>query len=790
LFYLLHLRVKYSDMTKNILIALALFLSLGNVFSQNQATSSTGPKLSGTQMPSQQWEEWFNKEVKKFKEQNLAGKTQFGHYTVPVIFHIIHNGIAAGTPPNIPASRVDAQLAIMNQVFGGNGANPTSITHYSAWATNPNIEFCLALNNPTNIPLAEPGINRVDLGALLGINTATIATNNDLLALIEYTVKPAIIWDPTKYLNIFVSETSTSVTVLGSATFPAGTALVGLTPAIGTGTNDGVWVSTKVVGTASATPGPYEPNYDKGKTLCREIGHWLGVRNIWGDANCGTDYCFDTPPHSSPNYDCPAGYPHKQNSCGNQLSPMGEMSMNIMDYTYDDCRYMFTSEQVIRMQSAMSQCPFRALLGTHALCTATIPCGSPAIAIAQFSFAAPPCFGTAFTPVNFSTGCPAPTFSWVLTPNTATVTNGYFAPMPSFNLSSQGSYTLELTATNSVGTTYQTYTFSTANCPKGSICLDSLDKIKNTDTLSVYGAPTSTSIIGCNVTNPGFLTGTNCYNDKEYAQYYAGSTYSNITSPQLSAVYVLFNRKGTVSTSGNVNVSCNIWGGNLQGGPVTQLIQNPVQLSLITATTAASWSTCASPVNNVPWCGQPSYSFAANDIYAFKYLFNPPYVIPGGGFHVGIEMPWTSIVDSVQIFSNSLTNAPVADSAAFVRTQTNNWYKLFKWRGKNVQLAIIPEITCRAPVGVAENVNGISNSVKLIPNPSNGVFSILTTFETGQDLTFKVFNYMGQQIGENKENNVTLNSFEFNLSNNSNGVYFIEVSNGREKTVKKVIVTK
>jgi len=153
-------------------------------------------------------------------------------------------------------------------------------------------------------------------------------------------------------------------------------------------------------------------------------------------------------------------------------------------------------------------------------------------------------------------------------------------------------------------------------------------------------------------------------------------------------------------------------------------------------------------------------------------------------------MPWTSIVDSVQIFSNSLTNAPVADSAAFVRTQTNNWYKLFKWRGKNVQLAIIPEITCRAPVGVAENANNISNRVKLIPNPSNGIFSILTTFETGQDLTFKVFNYMGQQIGENKENNVTLNSFEFNLSNNSNGVYFIEISNGREKSVKKVIVTK
>lgn len=777
-------------MTKKILLTtFAIILSVGGFFSQNQKSSVTGPQLSGTPAPPQQWDEWFNAEVTKFKNNRNAGKTQFGSYTIPVIFHIMHAGVAAGTPPNIPANRVAAQVAVLNQVFSGNGANPTSITHYSAWATSPNIQFCLATKDPTNIALAEPGINRVDMGALFGRNTATIATNSDLLAFIEYTAKPGIIWDPTKYLNIFVSDISSSVTVLGSATFPGGTSLIGLTPAIGTGTNDGVWVCTKVVGTSTAAPGPYQTNYDKGKTLAREIGHWLGVRNIWGDANCGTDYCSDTPPHSSPNYACPAGYPYKPNSCGNQLSPMGEMSMNIMDYTYDDCRYMFTSEQVIRMQSAMSQCPFRALLGTHGLCTTTVNC-APAAAVAQFSFSTPPCFGQAFTPVNYSTGCPAPTFSWVLTPNTATVSNGYYVPMPSINLSSQGTYTLELTATNSVGTTYFTYTFSTNNCPKNPICLDSLDKFKNTDTLSVYSVNSSTSVIGCNVTNPGFLTGTNCYNDKEYAQFYAANTYSNISSPQLSAVYVLFNRKGTKSNSGGGTAPCNVWGGNYQNGPTSLLIQKTVPLSQITATTVASWSTCASPVNNAPYCGQSSYSFAAKDIYAFKYSFDPPYILPPNGFIVGVEMPWTNPLDSAQIFSNSLTNAPISDTTAFVRTITNNWYKLFKWRGKNVQLAIIPEITCRAPVGVAEQSYGIGNSVKLMPNPSNGIFNILTTFDKEQDLTFKVFNYMGQQIGENREQNVKLNSFEFNLSNNSNGVYFIEISNGVEKTVKKVIVNK
>ncbi len=777
-------------MTKKILVlTTALVLSIGSLFSQNNTSAPNSQKKSGTPPAPQQWDDWFNAEVAKFKEKNLAGKTQFANFNIPVIFHILHTGAAVGTPPNIPATRVWAQVNILNEVYGGIGANPNAITQYSSFVANPGISFCLATKDPTNIPLAEPGIDRVDIGALLSANTATIPTDAQLLSFIEYTVKPAIIWDPTQYLNIFVAELSTSVSVMGGATYPASTTLQGL-GAIGTGSTDGVWVSTETVGFSTVTPGPYTANYDQGKNLAHEIGHWLGLKNIWGDANCGSDYCFDTPPAFGPNTNCPSTYPWHMNSCGPALSPGGEMAMNIMDYTFDACRYMFTNEQVIRMHTAMSQCPFRWLLGTTGLCTNTVtyPAGG---AYASFSLTAPfPCFGQAFTPVNTSTGSPTPTYTWVLTPNTATVLQGYGVAMPSFNLSSQGSYTLTLIASNTIATTSQTYTFTTYNCPKGSLCIDTLQKIKKTDTLSVYSANSSTSVIGCGTVSPGFLTGTNCYQDKEFAQYFAGTTYSDVPVPQLSSVYVLFNRAGTKSNTGLSNVSCNIWGGSYAGGPTSLLIQNPTSLSNITATTVGTWSTLASPTSSVPWCGTSTYTFASNAVYVYKFSFNPPYTLPTTGFHAGIEMPWTTSQDSAQIFSNTLLNAPISDSSASVRTFNNNWYKLYSLRGKNVQLAIIPEITCKAQVGIEVYTNELQANVTLMPNPNNGVFSILTTFGKEQNLTFKIYNYLGQVMGTNKESNVTNRVFDIDMSNQSNGVYFVEISNGTQKAVKKVVINK
>ncbi|MFN3876211.1 MAG: pre-peptidase C-terminal domain-containing protein, partial [Flavobacteriales bacterium] len=84
-----------------------------------------------------------------------------------------------------------------------------------------------------------------------------------------------------------------------------------------------------------------------GRTLTHEVGHWLNLRHIWGDATCGNDQVSDTPVHQTSNGGCPA-FP-KTNTCGGTTNT--EMTMNYMDYTNDGCMNLFTLGQKNRMQA-------------------------------------------------------------------------------------------------------------------------------------------------------------------------------------------------------------------------------------------------------------------------------------------------------------------------------------------------------------------------------------------------------------------------------------------------------
>lgn len=100
-----------------------------------------------------------------------------------------------------------------------------------------------------------------------------------------------------------------------------------------------------------------------GRVAVHEIGHWLGLKHIWGDGYCGDDGIDDTPAQKSYNRGCPSGVVQ---TCGNDAK--GDMYMNFMDLTDDACMFMFTEGQKRKMRSQFETgAPRQALLSSGAL---------------------------------------------------------------------------------------------------------------------------------------------------------------------------------------------------------------------------------------------------------------------------------------------------------------------------------------------------------------------------------------------------------------------------------------
>jgi len=97
--------------------------------------------------------------------------------------------------------------------------------------------------------------------------------------------------------------------------------------------------------------------YNKGRTATHEIGHIFGLRHIWGDGSCATDYVNDTPFQLNQTTNCPV---HPQPSC--EVPHPNKMFQNYLDYSYDDCMNIFTQGQVARMIIVLQNSPRRASL--------------------------------------------------------------------------------------------------------------------------------------------------------------------------------------------------------------------------------------------------------------------------------------------------------------------------------------------------------------------------------------------------------------------------------------------
>lgn len=283
-------------------------------------------------------------------------------YTVPVIFHVIYSGTNEPVPgigANLDKALVDAQITQLNNDFANLSGSVYGV------AQDMGIRFIPARVDPNGNLLCEPGIERINWETRSGwLDPSTILTPTDLINHYNNIVKPQSIWDPYRYVNVWLGDFSSSG-LLGYSTFPANSTLSGLDNTE-TDLTAGVIVLSGSVGSVT-TPGDAFP-YDLGKTATHELGHFFGLRHIWGDGTCATDYCNDTPPQDDATAGCPA------TGTLNNCVPSGpKMFENYMDYTDDACMNTFTFNQSERCQTVMINSLRRISLATSNAGISPIP---------------------------------------------------------------------------------------------------------------------------------------------------------------------------------------------------------------------------------------------------------------------------------------------------------------------------------------------------------------------------------------------------------------------------------
>jgi hypothetical protein len=240
---------------------------------------------------------------------------------IPVVVHLVHGTDA----DDLSDAQVASQIDVLNEDYAATNKDLENVpAAFTGVIGNPGLRFALATTDPSGAPTTGITRRRTTVGSFGVDDKVKAAATGGTDA-----------WDTARYLNIWVCRIDGGV--LGYAQFPGGP------PA-----TDGVVIMTTAFGRGGSAKAPF----DLGRTAVHEVGHYLNLSHIWGEARVPTctdsDSVDDTPNQWGPNFDKPR-FPSA--SCGN--TPDGDMFMNYMDYVDDDTMVMFTDEQVARMHAAL-----------------------------------------------------------------------------------------------------------------------------------------------------------------------------------------------------------------------------------------------------------------------------------------------------------------------------------------------------------------------------------------------------------------------------------------------------
>ena len=237
---------------------------------------------------------------------------------IPVVVHIVYNN----AQQNISDAQVVSQLNVLNKDYRQTNNDRINIPFYfAALAGNAGFEFRLAIVDPS------------------GYITSGIVRKQTAIQMFgtDDRIKSSAIggddaWDRSRYLNIWVCNLAGGI--------------LGYTSTVGApAAKDGVVIQYSAFGTVGAVSAPF----NLGRTTTHEVGHWLNLKHIWGDAYCGDDEVDDTPKQRASNRGRPTG---EKFTC--DITGHGDMYMNFMDLTDDAGMFMFTQGQCKRMRALFS----------------------------------------------------------------------------------------------------------------------------------------------------------------------------------------------------------------------------------------------------------------------------------------------------------------------------------------------------------------------------------------------------------------------------------------------------
>lgn len=313
-----------------ILLSVGLCLLHANILAQtrcgyDQQMSAQEKADPGSTM---RFERWLSKKMKKTLTTSPTQRISEVVYTLPIVVHIIHRGGPMGTNSNLSNEKIMEQLRMINEDFNRQNKDATRTpSEFLPVAASCQIAFVLATQDPYGLPTS--GITRTQQ------QNMSINTREDLMQIIA--------WPTTDYLNLWIIPPDTGGVfdgLLGFSQFP-----LSERSAFNTTTSsypfDGIVIKSNKIGVQGDS---------YGRTLTHEIGHFLGLRHVWGDGGCTQDdFCEDTPRANASAENCTP-----KHSCGSR-----DMIENYMDYSPDSCMNIFTTCQKKRMRTVLEHDPIR-----------------------------------------------------------------------------------------------------------------------------------------------------------------------------------------------------------------------------------------------------------------------------------------------------------------------------------------------------------------------------------------------------------------------------------------------